>query len=136
MSIGGFEAIANADGWAMAITGAVIVMSGLSILATIISQLHRIVAIFEKSPQPAAPSVPHVCRADLIGELKKLGLDDTADAARICCGLTADLGASFELSELYQLLAKENLPHLHLTVRSLRQNGFLVSAGGSRFSWK
>lgn len=44
----GLENISANNGWAMAITGPLIVMSGLTILAIIISQLHKIVALFDK----------------------------------------------------------------------------------------
>jgi len=44
----GLEAISANNGWAMAITGPLIVMSGLTILSIIISQLHKIVAMFDK----------------------------------------------------------------------------------------
>lgn len=44
----GLEAINAYNGWAMAIVGPMIVMGGLSILAIIISQLHRLVAVFDK----------------------------------------------------------------------------------------
>ena len=44
----GLEAISAHNGWAMAITGTIIVMCGLSALAFIISQLHKIIALFEK----------------------------------------------------------------------------------------
>ncbi len=43
----GLEAIQTYNGWAMAITGAVIVMIGLTILSFIISQLHRIIDIVD-----------------------------------------------------------------------------------------
>jgi hypothetical protein len=39
----GIEAIEAANGWAMAIAGALIVMAGLAILSLVISQLHKLV---------------------------------------------------------------------------------------------
>ncbi|WP_300459313.1 OadG family protein [Desulfobacula sp.] len=47
----GLEAINAYNGWAMAITGPLIVISGLAILSIIISQLHKIIAIFDKKPK-------------------------------------------------------------------------------------
>ena len=43
----GLEAIQAHNGWAMAVTGAIIVMIGLSILSFIISQLHRIIDLVD-----------------------------------------------------------------------------------------
>lgn len=53
----GLEAISANNGWAMAITGPLIVMSGLSILAIIISQLHKMVAIFDKKEKQTTESI-------------------------------------------------------------------------------
>jgi len=56
----GLEAINANNGWAMAIIGPLIVMSGLTILSIIISQLHKLAAILDKkdkqSTEPAANS--------------------------------------------------------------------------------
>lgn len=41
----GLEAINAHNGWSMAVVGPLIVMSGLTILAIIISQLHKLVAL-------------------------------------------------------------------------------------------
>ena len=52
----GLEAINASNGWAMAITGPLIVISGLTILSIIISQLHKLVAIFDKKAKQTAGS--------------------------------------------------------------------------------
>ena len=44
----GLDAISATNGWSMAIAGALIVMSGLSVLSFVISQLHKIAALLEK----------------------------------------------------------------------------------------
>ena len=43
----GIQAINAHNGWAMALAGALIVMSGLSVLSFIISQLHKVLALLE-----------------------------------------------------------------------------------------
>jgi hypothetical protein len=62
-------------------------------------------------------------------------LDDLAAAASIYKPLTAGLGDTFELTKLYQIFVKENLPHPHITIRALREAGFLSPAGEGSFSW-
>ncbi len=130
----GIDAITANNGWAMAVTGALIVISGLACLSLVISQLHKVIALFEPKmeaepirPAPEKPQLPSV-DVDI--------LNDPATAARIYRELTSSLGDSFELSELYQLLKKEGLPHPHLTIRSLRESGFLIRNGDTRFKWK
>ena len=43
----GLEAINDANGWAMAYTGAIIVFSGLVVLSFVVSQLNRILGWWE-----------------------------------------------------------------------------------------
>ncbi len=130
----GIDAITANNGWAMAVTGALIVISGLACLSLIISQLHKIIALFEpkKDAEPIQPAPekpqPQLVDVDI--------LNDPATAAHIYKALTSSLGDSFELSELYQILKKEDLPHPHLTIRSLRESGFLIHNGDTRFKWK
>ena len=128
----GIQAITAQNGWVMALTGAIIVMIGLAILSFLISQLHKIIALFDKKP-----ALPHSPKQSHHHELTGLFiLEDLAATARIYQGISSELGSNFELSKLYQLLNREGLPHPHLTIRSLREAGYLVAAGDGSFSWK
>jgi Na+-transporting methylmalonyl-CoA/oxaloacetate decarboxylase gamma subunit len=128
----GIQAITANNGWAMAVTGALIVMAGLAILAFIISQLHKIIGLFEghhKEIGKAPSSVqPIDSNADMLGDLDAI--------AKIYQALTADMGPKFKLLHLYQAVNKENLPHAHLTIRSLRDAGHLIPQGQGTFTWK
>ena len=117
----------------MAVTGAIIVMAGLSMLATIISQLHRIIAFFDR--RKGLPTPPET-GAKTNTELKIDLLNDLPAAAAICRAITADLGDGFELTKLYERMKQENQPHAHLTIRSLREAGYLIKIDGDRFNWK
>ena len=133
----GLAAISDSNGWAMALAGACIVMIGLALLSFIISQLHRIVALVEKkteetgepAPEKAVPKPESPSAGEII-------LDDLAAAAKIYKPLTAGLGETFELTKLYQVFKEENLPHPHITIRALREAGYLAPAGEGSFSWK
>jgi hypothetical protein len=131
----GFEAISAHNGWAMALTGLLIVLTGLTLLSIIISQLHRVIALFERKsvaaePEPRAPEKPATPEpaADL--------LTDLPAAARFYQSITSELGDSFALTSVFEQLKKEGIPHPHLSIKTLRENGFLVSLGDGRFSWK
>jgi Na+-transporting methylmalonyl-CoA/oxaloacetate decarboxylase gamma subunit len=124
----GLEAISAHNGWAMAITGTIIVMCGLSLLAFIISQLHKIIGLFEKRKE----AVPHFVRPAADFDT----LNDLEAAARIYKPLTANLGDSFHLTELYRIFEKEKLPHPHLTIRALRAAEYLQPLGEGIFCWK
>ena len=133
-----FNAITAQNGWAMAFTGACIVMVGLALLAFVISKLHKIIALIEgKEEKPATllqdqPSVPAVNLTAAEIDI----LDDLPAAARIFSPLTQDLGEKFPLAALYRIFHKENLPHPHITIMALRGAGFLVPVGDGNFSWK
>jgi len=130
----GLQAITAQNGWAMAITGALIVMAGLAAQSFIISQLHRIITLFERRPKDSAQRMASPATGLAAAEADLL--NDVAAAARIYQPLTAELGDQFELSMLYQVFTRENLPHPHLTIRSLRECGFLVPIGEGLFCWK
>lgn len=123
------------NGWAMALTGATLVMLGLATLSLIISQLHKIIAFFEKSS-----STPNAMEGKVgPGAAANFGTDCLTDpevTAKLYQALTADLGDSFELAKLYQLAQKDQLPHPHLTLRTLREAGILIPSGQGTFSWK
>jgi len=124
----GLQAISAHNGWAMAITGTIIVMGGLSILALIISQLHKIIGFFTNKKQDP----PHFVQPP-----EDIGvLNDPEAAARMYKPLTADLGDSFQLADLYRVFEKKNLPHPHLTISALRDAGHLLPLGNGLFSWK
>ena len=132
----GLAAINAANGWSIALAGACIVMTGLATLSFIISQLHKVVEMIEKKSQKAEKSVSE--QATVIEE--EAGetdvLDDLAGTARLYKPLCAGLGETFELTKLYQIFVNENLPHPHITIRALRDAGYLVPAGEGSFSWK
>lgn len=133
----GLAAISAHNGWAMALAGACIVMTGLAVLSFIISQLHKIVNLIEKKPKKAetAASESSVPTVESVNGGENI-IDDLATAAKLYMPLTAGLGDTFELSRLYQIFINENLPHPHITIRALRDAGYLVPAGEGSFFWK
>ncbi len=123
-----FELITANNGWAMALAGALIVMTGLTVLSIIISQLHRVVEFVEKkeaAPQEAGP--------DTIPEIFP---DSLEQVAALYEPLVKQLPESFSLEALYALTQENNYPHPHLTIRSFREAGILISRGDGIFAWK
>jgi hypothetical protein len=124
----GLQAISANNGWSMAFVGALIVMCGLASLSFIISQLHKIIGLFEKKKAAAHAIVEQPADIDVLNNLEV--------AARTYQMLTADLGDSFELVKLYEIFERENLPHPHLTIRAFRDAGYLIPLGSGLFSWQ
>lgn len=133
----GLESISANNGWAMAVTGAIIVMSGLAILSLIISQLHKIISLFEKKtieepqPEPAIDLAPSFAQQSAEADI----LHDLEAASRIYQALTGG-EQNFSLQKLYNICTKEQMPHPHLTIRSLRDAGLLLPSGEGLYHWK
>ena len=123
----GLEAISAYNGWAMAVDGIIIVMSGLALLAFIISQLHKVIGLFEKKK-----ALLHVSLQASDVNI----LTDLEATARMYQPLTRELGDTFHLTQLYRIFEKEGLPHPHLTIRALRAAKYLQRTGEGLFSWK
>ena len=133
----GIQAINAHNGWAMALAGALIVMSGLSVLTFIISQLHNVLALFENRKKTndvddTSASVS-ASKPILTADHDLSNLDGS-----YACYLekSAQLGNAFPLQDLFIVFKDCDFPHPHLTIRSLKEEGFLIPAGEGMFSWK
>jgi len=131
----GLEAINAHNGWAMAITGAIIVMTGLTVLSAIISQLHRIVDFLENRGNKKTPAAEEPAFVTGI-QPAPATLSDMGPSVERFSLMTTDTGDSFDLATLHQIFIQNDDPHPHLTIRSLREQGYLVAAEEGRFSWK
>ena len=133
----GIQAINAQNGWAMALAGAIIVMCGLSVLSFIISQLHKIVALMENRKavgDAAGGSDPQPERGpeeEFDHDLSNLSRNFSKYRT-----VTAKLGDAFAFQDLFALFRDYDFPHPHLTIRSLKEEGFLVPAGQGLYSWK
>jgi hypothetical protein len=135
----GLKAISAYNGWAMAVAGALIVLSGLAILSFIISQLHKVVAFLEyrKEKRKQRKELSISLRTEKKQEwvIPDQIPTDIGEAAGIYRPLIDQLEQPFRLSQLYEISRQNNLPHPHLTIRSFREAGILVNAGDGFFTW-
>ena len=133
----GLEAINAHNGWAMAVTGAVIVMIGLSVLSLIISQLHRIIDIVDKKNTRKSKPLKVESPADVsVSQPELPPLSSLSETMNQFKPLTQEVGDTFDLAALFQIFNHHDDPHPHLTIRSLREQGYLVPTGEGLFSWK
>jgi hypothetical protein len=135
----GLEAIAAHNGWAQALTGAIIVMSGLAILSTVISFLPKLVNLFEeeKTPPPIIPQPEPKSEMPAVDLTNGVLLQDIFETAKNYASIIDPLGESFQLSDLYHLFKEKNLPHPHLTIKSFREAGLIFPTGKEGyFTWK
>lgn len=123
----------------MAVLGASIVFSGLVVLSLAISQLHKLLLLWEnrknwfadETPGPAVETEqePVFTHPDYCPE-------DIQEAAAIYRPLFEKLGETFLLADLYNLSRKSNFPHPHITISRLREAHILEPVGDGIFQWK
>jgi hypothetical protein len=120
-------------------------MSGLAVLSFVISQLHKVIDFMERRKQKdsvdtsAAVSIAEEAAVS-VAEERDFSLDhpltDLQEAAQHYRRITQELGDRFELKDLYSIFHTQGFPHPHITIRSLKDSGFLVPTGDSYFKWK
>ncbi len=135
----GFHAISTHNGWAMAIAGALIVFSGLVVLSTAISQIHRILLFFENkyagfrnNNQIQENDEPEEQPESALPTIFPTELDEIACLYQ---PLIKEIGETFYLSDLYQIAKENNFPHPHITFTAFRDAKTLIPHGEGVFSW-
>ena len=136
----GFHAISTHNGWAMAIAGALIVFSGLVVLSTAISQIHKILLFFENkyagfrnNNQRQENDEPEEQPESALPTIFPTELDEIACLYQ---PLIKEIGETFYLSDLYQIAKENNFPHPHITFTAFRDAKILIPYGDGVFSWK
>lgn len=135
----GIEAISANNGWAMAVAGAIIVMSGLAVLSFAISQIHKILVLWENKDRyfrrsPIPPQSTATEEEQDSSRRAPLSVD-IHETARLYEPLIEQLNDPFQLVDLYRLSRDKGFPHPHLTITKFQQANILVSRGDGFFSW-
>lgn len=130
----GLEAINHYNGWAMAFAGTLIVMTGLTVLSFIISQLHKVVDRPAREDAQKAPSTGSDDGEPDVGSATLWPLNLTRCAEHLK-PLSASLGSEFQLMDFIAVCIENDIPHPHLTIKCLRDAGILKPQGGGVFSW-
>ena len=135
----GFENITNNNGWAMAAVGASIVFSGLVILSFVISQIHKILALWEEREKYLArfkkrltARVAEKMQAPDYAQRQFPSADELAEDYG---PLVDQLKEPFTLSQLFEVARQNDLPHPHLSIQRLQEAGILAAAGDGTFTW-
>jgi hypothetical protein len=135
----GFENITANNGWAMAVVGATTVFLGLVVLSFVISQIHKILKLWERKeeffnrhkkqvqieePEPTKAPVSRQRRLPTVKELTS-----------IYRPLVEQLKQPFDLLQLFEISNKMDLAHPHLSIKYLQEAGVLVPQGDGTFTW-
>lgn len=135
----GIENITNNDGWAMAVVGATIVFLGLVVLSFAISQIHKILNLWEDREKIISrfKKKPRAVTVQKTEETayKAQRLPSVDELANIYRPLVEKLPAPFNLSQLFEIANKNDLPHPHLSIQRLQEANLLVAQGDGTFTW-
>jgi len=136
----GLKAISAYNGWAMALAGALIVFSGLVVLSTAISQLHKILLFLEKK-YAGFRNNNQIQENDESEEQPESALPTIFPTKldEIAClyqSLVEEIGETFYLSDLYKIAKGNHFPHPHITFTAFRDAKILIPYGDGVFSWK
>jgi hypothetical protein len=135
----GIENITSNNGWAMAAVGATIVFSGLVVLSFVISQIHKLLklwddreSIIQRFRKTAPAAVVEKAGAPVYAERHLPSVDELAT---IYQPLVEQLQEPFKISLIFEMANKNDLPHPHLSIQRLQDAGLLVARGDGTFTW-
>ena len=135
----GFENITANNGWAMAVVGATTVFIGLVILSFVISQIHKILKLWEQKDEflnrfkkQAQTEEPKPIKAPVSRQRR---LPAVKELVSIYRPLVEQLKQPFVLLQLFEISNKMDLPHPHLSIKYLQEAGVLVPQGDGTFTW-
>ena len=129
----GIDNITNNDGWAMAVVGATTVFVGLAVLSFVISQIHKILEAWENRNKDKAVAAETPQEKALAPQGQRL--PTVSELCSIYRPLVEQLQEPFLLTQLYEKTKEMDLPHPHLSIKSLQEADVLVYQGDGTFTW-
>jgi len=140
----GLDAIVHHNGFAMAAVGITIVFTALVTLSLIISQLHKLLLIwddrgvyFKKVRHVFSSAKPTEAKSPSVEE-EISGVhyfDDIRESSRQFRILIQAMGEPFSLPELIRIAQSFGIAHAHSTVSHLIVNHFIVADGSGFYHW-
>jgi hypothetical protein len=133
----GFENISAHNGWAISLTGITIVFSGLASLSFLISQLHKILNLWENKTNYIKRQVSETKTQEaVISSAPETSVStDMKESMRQYKILVDWLGEPFSLPELLRLAEKCGMDHPHSTVNNLILSDIIVPDGTGYYTW-
>ena len=135
----GFDNITANNGWAIAVIGASIVFAGLVILSFVISQIHKVLELWDRrgssKEQPKETDTASAARKIQATAYKAPHLPSVNDLISIYRPLVQQLKEPFELPQLFEISNKMDLAHPHLSIKQLWDADVLIAQGDGTFIW-
>ena len=136
----GLEAINASNGWAISVVGITIVFSGLVMLATVIAQLHKALALWENPSQFKrifqAKKPEKMSAEDKTAQTVRLSLtDDQKEVVKQLFLLARTMEDHFSLSRLLHLAKISDLKDPYENLNMLSKTRIILPDGDGFFTW-
>lgn len=129
----GIDYITNNNGWAMAVVGATTVFVGLAVLSFVISQVHKLLDAWENRTKDKAVAAERPTEKAPARQEQRL--PTVSELCSIYRPLVEQLQEPFLLTQLFEKSKEMDLPHPHLSIKSLQEANVLVARGDGTFTW-
>jgi hypothetical protein len=129
----GIDNITSNNGWAMAVVGATTVFVGLAVLSFVISQVHKLLDAWENRAKDKA--VAGERPTEKAPARQEQRLPTVSELCSIYRPLVEQLQEPFLLTQLFEKSKEMDLPHPHLSIKSLQEADVLVAQGDGTFTW-
>jgi hypothetical protein len=129
----GIDYITNNNGWAMAVVGATTVFVGLAVLSFVISQVHKLLDAWENRTKDKADAAERPTEKAPARQEQRL--PTVSELCSIYRPLVEQLQEPFLLTQLFEKSKEMDLPHPHLSIKSLQEADVLVARGDGTFTW-
>ncbi|WP_373501733.1 hypothetical protein [Desulfococcus sp.] len=131
----GLDAISAANGWSIAAVGVSIVFTGLSVLALMISQLHKLLTFWENRDQFYATFRRQRGEKPTAEETLIALPGNIQESARNYRMLADRMPEPFALPRLLEAAVRCGISHPHSTLNELILSQFVVPDGEGYYRW-
>ena len=124
----------------MAFVGATIVFLGLVVLSFVISQIHKILNLWDKRDdlfaRPSGKQRTGEAQSGASPVYREHRLPNVDELVIIYRPLIERLKQPFDLVQLYEISNLMDLPHPNLSINRLREANILIAQGDGKFIWR
>ena len=139
VSLLGIKAISAQNGWQYAFLGVCIVFSGLVLLSFVLSQLHKLLGLWENRTSIGQQLKDRLKKDDPLEELETPQPELSSDLMESKLHfqmLVERIGYPFALPKLLRLAEKSGLHRPHATINELLRAGIIRPDKNGYFTWK
>lgn len=131
----GFKAISAQNGWEYAFVGICIVFSGLVLLSCFLSQLHKLLSLWENRSSIGQRLKERLKSDPPVTDKQEL-ISDLIESKRQYRLLVERIGEPFALPRLLRLAKRSGLSRPYATINELLQAGVIHPEGTGYFIWR